>query len=412
VIACNVPFKQLIRLNLLLLRAIASTGEIRMKRALTFVFVLGFSCCMYAQAVDTTVCEILKNPQSFNGKIVRVKGTATASFDQFVLKGADCGINVNKNIWLAYPEGSKAKAGPAVQVHVQPAQNFAGTVAAVQRTPVELDKNSKDFKQFDSLLATPFKKGGMCLGCNRYEVTATLVGRLDAVENASLTRDKNGKITGFGGFGHMNAYAARLVLQSVSDVVSKEIDYSKTLAITKEDNAPEKLGPDPLDAARTLAASYPADSPQGVQLLRAVNAFGKKGDKNTGVAIVHGTGNEASARLEGKGAVDSPDGLLFICTINPGRAFGDAEGRAIVFAGENVANLRNPLPEDVGAGIFDLETHAWVVTTLDAVGSGQKTMTLPGGYLVWNSAWPHEGLNDKINGAMSDFLTAEELLHQ
>ena len=176
----------------LLLRAKASVGEIGMKRALTFVFVLGFSCCLHAQAVDTTVCEILDNPQSFNGKIVRVKGTVAATFDQFVVKGADCGINVNKNIWLSYPEGSKAKAGPAVQVHLQPAHNFAGEVPAVQRTPVELDKNSKEFKQFDSLLATPFKKGGMCLGCNRYEVTATLVGRLDAVKDAKLTRDNAG----------------------------------------------------------------------------------------------------------------------------------------------------------------------------------------------------------------------------
>jgi len=127
-------------------------------------------------------------------------------------------------------------------VHVQPALNFAGEVPATQRTPVELDKNSKDFKQFDSLLATPYKKGGMCLGCNRYEVSATLVGRVDAVDNATLRRDKAGKIIGFGGFGHMNAYSARLVLQSVSDVTPKEIDYSKTLAATKEDTAPEQLG--------------------------------------------------------------------------------------------------------------------------------------------------------------------------
>jgi len=383
-----------------------------MKRALTFVLVLGFSCCLQAQAVDATVCQILDNPQSFNGKIVRIKGAVAATFDQFVVKGADCGINVNKNIWLAYPEGLKAKAGPAVQLHVQPAHNFAGDVPAVERTPVTLDKNSKDFKQFDSLLATPYKKGGMCLGCNRYEVTATLVGRLDAVKDAKLTRDKSGKITGFGGFGHMNAYPARLVLQSVSDVVSKEIDYSATLAITKDDNVPEKIGPDPLESSRTLAASFPAGDPAGTQLQRAIGAFGKKGDKNTGVVIAHGTGNEADAKLEGKSTVDSPDGLQFTCTINSNRAFGDAEIRAIAFCGENVALQRNPATEEVGMGIYDLEAHAWVVTVLDAVRSAQKTMTLPGGYLIWNSAWPHEGISDKIDGVINDFLTRNELLHE
>jgi hypothetical protein len=398
-----------------------------MKRALTFVFVLGFSCCLYAQAVDTTVCEILNNPQSFNGKIVRIKGTVAAAFDQFVVKGADCGINVNKNIWLSYPEGTKAKAGPAVMVQLQPARNFAGDVPAVQRTPVSLDKNSKDFKLFDSQLATPFKKGGMCLGCNKFEVTATLVGRLDSVEKAGVQRDKAGKIVGFGGFGHMNAYAARLVLQSVSDVTFKEIDYSKALAITKNDTAPSTLaaqvaqtgangpglgGGDQLAAARKLVASFVPGATSGVQLKRAIDAFGKEGDHNSGVVIVHGPGNEAAAKFEGKGAVDSPDGLLFTCTFNTNRLEGDAEGRAIFFAGDNIASLRNPGPDDLGAGLYDLETHAWMITVLDTFVSKQKTLTLPGGYLVFNTAWPQADMNKTVGDAVDGFLLNEELLHR
>ncbi|HME58174.1 MAG TPA: hypothetical protein VKF63_07545 [Terracidiphilus sp.] len=399
-----------------------------MKRALTFVFVLGFSCYVYAQAVDTTVCEILGHPQSFNGKIVRIKGTVAASYDQFVIKGAGCGLSTNKNIWLSYPEGTKAKAGPAVMVQVQPAHNFAGDVPVVQRTPVTLDKNSKDFKLFDSQLATPYKKGGMCLGCNRFEVTATLVGRLDAVDKAGVQRDIAGKIIGFGGFGHMNAYATRLVLQSVSDVTSKEIDYSATLAFTKDDNAPSASGlpdapglrhdapglriTDYFAVARKLAASYPPGAATGVQLKRAIDAFGKEGDHNTGVVIVHGAGNEATAKFEGKGTVDSPDGLLFNCTFNTNRLEGDAEGRAIVFAGENVANLRNPLPEGVGVGIYGLESRAWATTLLDTIASKQKTLTLPGGYLIWNSAWTQDEMSKKVEDAIGHFLLNEELLHE
>ncbi|MFY9854770.1 MAG: hypothetical protein WAK26_12920 [Terracidiphilus sp.] len=383
-----------------------------MKRFVTLVFVLGFASCLCAQTVDTTVCNILDNPQSFNGKIVRIKGTVYAGFDQFVVKGTDCGINVNKNIWLSYPEGIKAKAGPAVMVHLQPARNFAGDVPAVQRTPVTLDTKNKDFKQFDSLLATPFKKGGMCLGCNRYEVTATLVGRVDAVEKAAIPYDKSGKIVGFGGFGHMNAYSARLVLESVSDVASTEVDYSKTLAITKDDMATGTGDTDPLAASRKLAGAYAAGVPSGEQLKRAVGSFGKENEKNTGVVIVHGSGNIASAKDEGKGAVDSPDGLLFTATFNTSRAEGDAETRALVFAGENIANLRTPLPQGAGAGIYDLETRAWVTTVLDSFASKQKTLTLPGGYLVMNAAWPTADINQKVDDAIQNFLGNEELLHQ
>jgi hypothetical protein len=382
-----------------------------MKRFVTLVFALGFSCCLYAQTVDTTVCAILDNPKSFDGKMVRIKGTVYAGFDQFVVKGGDCGINVNKNIWLAYPEGIKAKAGPAVVVHLQPARNYAGDVPAVQRTAVTLDKNNKDFKQFDSLLATPFKKGGMCLGCNRYEVTATLVGRVDAAEKAAIPYDKAGKIIGFGGFGHMNAYSARLVLESVSDVASTEVDYSKTLAVTKDEVAAGTGDADSLAAARKLAAAYAAGVPSGDQLKRAVGAFGKENEKN-GVVIGFGPANVAAAKDEGKGAVDSPDGLLFTVTFNKSRLEGDAETRALVFAGENIANLRNPLPEGAGAGIFDLENRAWVTTILDSFASKQKTLTLPGGYLVMNAAWPPADINQKVADSIEAFLSNEELLHQ
>src|SRR5208283_5651345 len=145
---------------------------------------LAFGCGLHAQAaapVDVNVCDVVKNPASFDGKMVRIKGTVVAGFDEFAIKDAtdpNCGFQVNA-IWLSYPQGTKGKAGPAAMVQVQPARNFSGQYAPPARTPVTLDK-SKEFKQFDSLLAQTHEKGAdVCLGCTRYEVTATLVGRLD-----------------------------------------------------------------------------------------------------------------------------------------------------------------------------------------------------------------------------------------
>lgn len=251
----------------------------------------------------------------------------------------------------------------------------------------------------------------MCLGCNKFEVTAALVGRLDAVEKAGVQRDKAGKIAGFGGFGHMNGYAARLVLQSVSDVTSKEIDYSATLAITKDDTAPGTGSPDQFATARNFVKGFAPDVPAGIQLKRAVDVFPKEGEHN-GVVVGFGAANTAVAKDEGKGAIDSPDGLLFTCTFNLSRLEGNAEGRAIIFAGENIANLRIPEPEDVGAGFYDLEYHAWIITVLDAFANRQKTMTLPGGYLILNSAWPPADMNKKVDEAIESFILKEELLHE
>ena len=294
-------------------------------------------------------------------------------------------------------------------VRVQPARNFAGVIPAVERTPVQLDKGSKDFKQFDSLLAASFNKGGMCLGCNRYEVTATLVGRLDGVEDAAILRDGAGKITGFGGFGFMNAYSARLVLQSVSDVTSKEIDYSKILAVVKGDTYDYAATIDSLAVAHEAVKAFSTANPSGLQLKRAVDAFGKPGENN-GVVIDFRNANEAAAKDEGKSTKDSPDGLLYICTFNPNRLAGDAQTRAIVFAGENVANLRTPIPGAAEASLFQLDDRAWVTTILDTVAGKQKTLTLPGGYLIWNSAWPPADADQKVEDAVTSFLTSEELL--
>ena len=364
-----------------------------MKRLVSIAFVLAFSCCLHAQIVDATVCDVLKNPRSFNGKIVRVKGTVSAGFDHFVVKGAECGQRIG-GIWLSYPEGSKAKAGPAAVLQLQPARNFGGTVASIERPPVQLDKN-KDFKQFDSLLSTPYKGGGMCLGCVRYEVSATLMGRLDGVD-AGLQRDSAGKIVGIAGFGNLNAYSARLVLQSVSDIASHEIDYSKPSA----GSSPE--------SAATVASEFSSGAPLADQPKRAIKAFGEAGDDN-GVNVAFRT-NEAVGKDDAKGSGNSPDGVLFNCSFDSERLKGDQMGRAMTHMGEHIADLRNPEPGVAKAGLYQLEYRAWIATALGAIGAGQKTLMLPGGYTIWNSAWSKEALNKNTQDALAGFLGAEELL--
>ena len=83
-----------------------------MKRFMVLIaFLFAGACTLHAQAVDTTVCDVLKNPASFNGKMVRIKGTVSAGLDQFIVRGSDCGQPVDA-IWLSYPEGTKGKAAP------------------------------------------------------------------------------------------------------------------------------------------------------------------------------------------------------------------------------------------------------------------------------------------------------------
>jgi hypothetical protein len=380
-----------------------------MKRLLAIGLLCAFSCGLYAQAVDTTVCAVLKNPKSFDGKIVRIKGTVAAGLDQFVVKAGDCGLPVNE-IWLSYPQGTKGKAGPVALLQIQPAHNFSGTFTPVVRTPVTLEK-SKDFKQFDSLLSQAHNKGGMCLACNRNEVNATLVGRLDGVADASLRRDTAGKIVGFGGFGNMNAYPARLVLQSVSEVTPKEVDYSASDAATKGDSTPLPANSSPYDPLADAQKSVAGlgGSPAGIMAQKDIAAFGKSNEHN-GVSIAFSVANEASAKDDALGAHDSPDGVLFNCTFNMNRLEGDALARALVHVGQHVVDARTPVQGNEDAPLYLNEYNAWVVTATAVVGNGQKFLTLPGGYLLWNVTWPLEDRITKMNDALSNFLSKEELL--
>jgi len=361
-------------------------GGIVLSRAVTAALLLAFSSCLvHAQVLDATVCEVLKNPTALDGKIVRIKATVSAGFDSFVLIGDDCGQHVN-GIWLSYPEGTKAKSGPAAMLQLQPASNFAGTAAAAVRASVTLDRN-KDFKQFDSLLSTPAKAGNDCLGCTRYQVSATLIGRLDGV-TPQLLRE-NGKIVRIAGFGNLNAYGARLVLQSVSDVTAKEIDYTKP--------APSKA------RGTTIANEFGTGASLREQPKRAIKAFGEPGDDN-GVEV-SGMQNEASPAVEAQSTKKSPDGVLFNCSFAMDRLKGDALGRAMAHVGEHVADLRTPEGGDGSALPYQLEFRAWVTTVLSAIGNGQKSLMLPGGYIAWNSSWSTSDLNDNTSHALSGYLS-------
>jgi hypothetical protein len=391
----------------LLKRTIALMEKSRMKRFFALASVLAFSCCLHAQAVDTTVCDILKDPQAFNGKIVRVKGTVSAGFDQFVIKGAGCKQRVS-DIWLSYPEGTKAKAGPAAVLELQPAKNFTGTVAAVERTPVQLDKNNKDFKQFDSWLSTFNKGDGLCLGCRRYTVTATLVGRLDGVA-AGLKRDKAGKIVSISGFGNLNAYSARLVLQSVSDLTSQEIDYSKSAAATKGDVLVDALGTDAVANAHKVATVFGPGNPLGERMELAAAAFGKQGGHN-GVELSFGAPNQALAKADAKGNSDSPDGVLFNCQLDTNRLKGAALSIAIAYAGTLINDLREPQKADGRVEPYELEYYAWQSVVVGAIGNRLKTLTAPGGYLLWKEAWTLDERTKLADEGIKGFLANEALL--
>ncbi|HEV2465356.1 MAG TPA: hypothetical protein VGT04_16255 [Acidobacteriaceae bacterium] len=349
-----------------------------MKRTLiAFVCLLLGAATAGAQIVNTNVCDVLAHPKDFDGKMVRITGTVAAGFDEFVIRDTSCKQSVNA-IWLDYPAGTKEKAGPMAVVSLQLAKNSPGQATPDSATPVKLDTGG-DLKKFDSILSASAKTPGRCLGCVRSTVTATLTGRLDAVDAVAL--EKTGSMfTAVKGFGNLARYPARLVIQSVAGVSKNDIDYSR----------PAALGDGNVELGLT------AD-----QLKRAAAAFGAPGEDN-GVDVGF-TGTNSLRTDDGvKGSENSPDGLLLIVTIDGDRAKGNTMSEAMAHLGTHIADLRE---SPMGRDLFQLEARALGVTVMSAIISKEKMLTLPGGYVAWNRDWTDADKQKQIGGAISGYLT-------
>jgi hypothetical protein len=78
--------------------------------------------------------------------------------------------------------------------------------------------------------------------------------------------------------------------------------------------------------------------------------------------------------------------------------------------GEHIADLRDPQPGNETDGLYEWEFRAWSAVGLSAIANQQQSLTLPGGYLMWNATWPGEERGKSLESAVNSFLSAGELL--
>lgn len=146
---------------------------------------------------EATVCEVKSHLQKYNGRMVRVRGRVVQGFEWFFLESEECALD------LAYPDGP-SDLGPMAtfKPYAEPRTRA--------KFKVRRDENYEKLVELANSPA-PLPQGCMCLGCYRYQVTATITGLLEVAKR------------GYPGFGHMNAAEARLVIRSVSDVVAVDM---------------------------------------------------------------------------------------------------------------------------------------------------------------------------------------------
>ena len=119
-----------------------------------------------------------------------------SGFEVFAIRSPeeDC-----DRMWLDYSEG-----GPTASTSISVSRQY--------RAPVTVLKD-RNFKRFQSLLNAemhPRTRNMMCMDCHRYEVSATMVGRVDYAGEQM-------------GYGHMNSYKLQFELMYVSEVTANDL---------------------------------------------------------------------------------------------------------------------------------------------------------------------------------------------
>lgn len=176
--------------------------------------------------IETSVCEILENPSSFNNKLVKVRGHVSVSFEYSTLEGEGC----SDALWFALADGS---GPPGLVITVNGSGKAGGKNskgAPVRPVTVKLVRDSH-FEKYEHYM-TVKAEGRPCMSdltqptppnCDVDRVTATFTGRIDSVSKvihaAHLKRSPDADHD-FKGFGQMGMFDAQLVLQSVEDVVA------------------------------------------------------------------------------------------------------------------------------------------------------------------------------------------------
>jgi hypothetical protein len=148
-------------------------------------------CCSargQTSAREVDLCEIAAHPENYNGQLVRVRGTLESTIETYVIAKADCAA-----IPLEHPKS----------ITPQPA--------------FTLQRNA-DLKKLEKMQHSNGKQMqclGPCPSGPYYDpITATVVGRVDAVPESSV----QGPPLQRRGFGNKHGSQVRIVVKSYSNV--------------------------------------------------------------------------------------------------------------------------------------------------------------------------------------------------
>ena len=184
-----------------------------------------------SEPIKTTLCELLKEPERFNGKMVQVRAKVVSSFEIGGLMDSSCSAFLTQT-----GDGFPALSGRTGEYAFFRSFEELKHPNRLNWKPIHLPPlirtvEDEAYRETERLVLQKFRRtnGSICFECPLFELTVTVVGRFDHLEQQQVAIRENRKdkpTPHSAGFGHLNAFLSRLVWQLVSDVVATPIDPS------------------------------------------------------------------------------------------------------------------------------------------------------------------------------------------
>jgi hypothetical protein len=157
-------------------------------------------------------CDLLTNPQAFDGQWIQVRGRISVAFEEFSLRESDCDRPLTRLIWLAYGGDEESPVTYCCGDHTRP----KGKDISIRGRTVPLLRNAA-MEDFVGKVAARRKQrvnGEPCDSsiCNFYNVSATIVGMFFFAPNNPGNPQ--------GGYGHLGC-CHLLVIHKVSQVIAE-----------------------------------------------------------------------------------------------------------------------------------------------------------------------------------------------
>jgi len=197
--------------------------------ALTLPLGMAFGQVKADEPIKTTLCELVEAPKRYNGKMVQVRATMKSGFEWGGLVDGSCSLLLSGDGFPPISRGTGEYAYLKSFADIDHPEKLAWK--PIQLPPKVRMVEDVSYQEFKRYLLQKWKRidGSECFDCPLYEITVTVTGRFDHLEEKMVAvrsnREEHPRMYS-AGFGHLNASANRLVWQSVSEVVAKQIDWA------------------------------------------------------------------------------------------------------------------------------------------------------------------------------------------